>query len=240
MAKKDYKPLLFTTTVRNPERFKQYLYVLNKFVGCILDDTLAPKICAEAMRFGIYRPNKKSTAIKTKWESSSQGGFSDVMLSDSEVKWLLQNNPQNHKEAGFSKGWPSRFATIFSSLKQYGFAFFKPGCKVEISEIGSLLLSNLVVEVNDDSVKVDNSHYYFGIITSLTNESGEYKSVDVLGIEFKLKKGSKAIISAEGKYNSDDEIEFAIINKKPILPREDELSMNRRSHSAKLRIIEKN
>ena len=150
MAKKDYKPLLFTTTVRNPERFKQYLYVLNKFVGCILDDTLATKICAEAMRFGIYRPNKKSTAIKTKWESSSQGGFSDVMLSDSEVKWLLQNNPQNHKEAGFSKGWPSRFATIFSSLKQYGFAFFKPGCKVEISEIGSLLLSNLVVEVNDE------------------------------------------------------------------------------------------
>lgn len=40
--------------------------------------------------------------------------------------------------------------------------------------------------------------------------------------------------------NNDEEIEFTIINKKPILPSEDELSMNRRSHSAKLRIIEKN
>ena len=64
MAKKDYKPLLFTTTVRNPERFKQYLYVLNKFVGRSLNDKLATEICAEAMRFGIYRPNKKSTAIR--------------------------------------------------------------------------------------------------------------------------------------------------------------------------------
>jgi 16S rRNA (cytosine1402-N4)-methyltransferase len=40
--------------------------------------------------------------------------------------------------------------------------------------------------------------------------------------------------------SNDDEIEYRIINKKPILPSEDELSINRRSHSAKLRIIEKN
>ena len=40
--------------------------------------------------------------------------------------------------------------------------------------------------------------------------------------------------------NSNEEIAFTLINKKPILPNEDELSTNRRSHSAKLRIIEKN
>ena len=35
-------------------------------------------------------------------------------------------------------------------------------------------------------------------------------------------------------------VEFAIVNKKPIVASEDELNINRRSHSAKLRILEKN
>ena len=35
-------------------------------------------------------------------------------------------------------------------------------------------------------------------------------------------------------------IEFAIVNKKPIVASENELNINRRSHSAKLRILEKN
>ena len=40
--------------------------------------------------------------------------------------------------------------------------------------------------------------------------------------------------------NEDVESEFKVVNKKPILPSKDELDQNRRSHSAKLRIIEKN
>ena len=35
-------------------------------------------------------------------------------------------------------------------------------------------------------------------------------------------------------------VEFAIVNKKPIVASESELNINRRSHSAKLRILEKN
>ena len=149
MSKREYKPLLFTTTVRNPARFKQYLYVLNRFVGKTLNDDLATEICGEAMRFGIYRPNQKSPSIKAKWGTTSQGCFSETVLSDGEVKWLLENNPQRHKEAGFAKGWPSRFATIFSLLKQYGFAYFKPGAKIEISGIGERLVGNLSVDVNE-------------------------------------------------------------------------------------------
>ena len=40
--------------------------------------------------------------------------------------------------------------------------------------------------------------------------------------------------------NENKESEFRVVNKKPILPSKDELDQNRRSHSAKLRIIEKN
>ena len=40
--------------------------------------------------------------------------------------------------------------------------------------------------------------------------------------------------------NVTSSVEFAIVNKKPIVASEEELSINRRSHSAKLRILEKN
>ena len=39
--------------------------------------------------------------------------------------------------------------------------------------------------------------------------------------------------------NVDERLEYRLVNKKPILPSEQELSENRRSHSAKLRVIER-
>ena len=38
---------------------------------------------------------------------------------------------------------------------------------------------------------------------------------------------------------NEKEVEFKLITKKPILPSEEELKENNRSHSAKLRILEK-
>ena len=40
--------------------------------------------------------------------------------------------------------------------------------------------------------------------------------------------------------DSEKNNEFTLVNRKPILPSQEELSENRRSHSAKLRIIQKN
>ena len=122
----EYKPLLFTTTMRNPGRLKYMLYVLNKFDGQVLNDVLAEKICGETIRYGLYRPEKKMSSVKTKWMSTPQGEFSEYMLDDDEVSWMLNNNPQNHKEAGFAKGWPSRFATIYDLTKELGMAWFNP------------------------------------------------------------------------------------------------------------------
>lgn len=85
MRKCEFKPLLFTTTVRNPARFKRYLYVLNKFAGKTLTDSLAEEICGEAMRYGIYRPNKRPASVAEKWPSHSLGDFGDVILDDDEV-----------------------------------------------------------------------------------------------------------------------------------------------------------
>ncbi|WP_303331046.1 hypothetical protein [Bacteroides acidifaciens] len=86
MAVSQYKPLLFTTTMRNPARLKQMLFVLNKFAGQILNDKLAQGIVAECIRYGIYRPTKQSASIKEKWNTSQKGTFSKELLTKSLFK----------------------------------------------------------------------------------------------------------------------------------------------------------
>ena len=143
----EYKPLLYTTTMRNPGRLKFMLYVLKQFEGQILNDNLATKICGEAIRYGLYRPMKKTLSVRNKWVSSEPGEFSECLLTDEEVKQMLRNNPQSHKEAGFAKGWPSRFATIFDLTKELGLAYFWQGEPIEISPLACHLLKDFKVYV---------------------------------------------------------------------------------------------
>lgn len=130
-----YKPFLLTTTIRNPQRLKSFLAVLSKYDGKILDDTLAEKICGELIRGGLYVPMKISRAVKSKIKKK-------VPLSDKEVAAALKSNPQNHKEAGFSKGWPSRFDTFFRMAKEFGFVFYANGESIRFSAAGRSLVSS--------------------------------------------------------------------------------------------------
>lgn len=148
-ANLEYKPLLYTTTMRNPGRLKYMLYVLNKYEGKILDDNLATEICGETIRYGLYRPMKKISSVQQKWISSGQGEFSEELLTDQEVELMIRNNPQSHKEAGFAKGWPSRFATIFDLTKELGLAWFTPGEPIVISSLARHLLKSIKVDVNE-------------------------------------------------------------------------------------------
>ena len=148
MAKKskaEYKPLLYTTTMRNPGRLKFMLYVLKKYEGQVLNDNLATKICGDAIRYGLYRPMKKLTSVKNKWSSTNNGEFSEYMLTDDEVDIMLRNNPQHHGEAGFAYGWPSRFATIFDLTKELGLAYYWPGEPIVISPLAHHLLKSFEI-----------------------------------------------------------------------------------------------
>ena len=131
----EYKPLLFTTTLRNPERLKWFLGVLKDYDGQILTNTLAKKIAGEMIRDGLYRPSNLSNIIKNKIIVKEP-------LTDNEIARILKENPQNHKEAGFDKGWPSRFDTWFKIAKELGFVFYKNGQKIRFSEIGLKLVDN--------------------------------------------------------------------------------------------------
>jgi len=114
MKEPTFKPLLYTTTVRNPQRLKSLLYILAKFDGQILTNELATQIVGELIKYGLYRPFIQSVEVKRKWTSTSMGKFADSLLTNEEVNEIIANNPQNHKEAGFPKGYPSRFATTLN------------------------------------------------------------------------------------------------------------------------------
>ena len=127
-----YKPLLFTTTLRNPERLKSFLSVLKKYDGKILDNKTAETISGEIIKAGLYRPTKLSQKIKRKISEKKS-------LTSAEILKILSDNPQNHKEAGFDKGWPSRFDTWFKTAKEWGFVFYRNNEKIRFSDIGSKL-----------------------------------------------------------------------------------------------------
>ena len=56
MRKAEYKPLLFTTTVRNPLRFKYIIEILLSYDGQILTNYIIDKIIFELVARKIYIP----------------------------------------------------------------------------------------------------------------------------------------------------------------------------------------
>lgn len=129
----EYKPLLFTTTMRNPERLKDFLTVLREYDGKILTDEIIDKVSKTLIQKGLYQPMKISQAVKDKWKN-------EIELSKTETDKVFFDNPQSHKEAGFEKSWPSRFDTWFKIAKELGFVWYWPNEEIKFSESGKMLL----------------------------------------------------------------------------------------------------
>ena len=156
--KPEYKPLLYTTTVRNPERIKFNLSILKKFENQILTNELATEIVGELIKYGLYRPMKISHSTNAIWKQTAKGEFTVSLLSDAEVLEIQKNNPQEHKEAGFDRGYPSRFATIFDLAKELGFVYFKIGEKIEFSELGNILADIVQLKLENDEINLELNH----------------------------------------------------------------------------------
>ena len=92
--KSEYKPLLYTTTVRNPERIKYNLFVLKKFENQILTNELATAVVGELIKYGLYRPMKVSSNVKTIWKQTSGGEFAVSLLDDKTVLKIIEEESQ--------------------------------------------------------------------------------------------------------------------------------------------------
>lgn len=148
-----YKPLLLTTTIRNPERLRNFLLVLKAFDGKILTNALCEVVEGELIRRGLYEPTRGLTAsIKEKW-------YNQELLDDSEVALLIKLNPQKHKEAGFDYGWPSRFDTHYELGMWFGFVYYQIGQPIEFSELGNLYVAQ--TEINEESFFANDEQQIF-------------------------------------------------------------------------------
>ena len=85
-----------------------------------------------------------------------EGEFADEPLTDVETATIYRRNDPNanpvlkgHKEAGFPKGWPSRFDTQFKLMKVLGFVYYEWGKRIEFSQTGNYLADTVSISINE-------------------------------------------------------------------------------------------
>ncbi|MBR7926720.1 AlwI family type II restriction endonuclease [Aerococcaceae bacterium zg-ZUI334] len=131
------KPLSFSTTMRNPMRIVDFIKVVLPFEGKILDNVVISCIIKAVLKKKLYY------TMPQKRKYSDILNSSELEFTDQQIEDVIEISPQNHKEAGFDKGWPSRFDTWYKLPMEFGFIYYKIGEKIEISEAGHLLVQTL-------------------------------------------------------------------------------------------------
>ncbi len=137
MAESKFKPLSFSTTMRNPERIAKFLNCLLPFENQTLTNEIIYEIIKNAIKLKIYKPNYAKRNYKEYYEEE------ELVFSDEIVDKIIDNSPQKHKEKDFDSGWPSRFDTIFKLPKEFGFIYYSMNEPIIITQIGHMLIDAL-------------------------------------------------------------------------------------------------
>jgi len=146
---KEYKPLSFSTTMRNPARIVDFLDCILPFEGQILTDQVIHEIAVKLISKKLYKPTfiGKDSRLKNIYNSEDNFSFEDT-------EYIIQNSPQKHKEAGFEAGWSSRFDTWYKLSMEFGFVYYAMNAPIEISTTGHMLIDAVrEVPKNDDKIQ---------------------------------------------------------------------------------------
>lgn len=147
MRKVEYKPLSFSTTMRNPERIAMFVSCIKEFANQKLTSEVIMQIVSKILLKKLYKP----MGITRNTELNSIYNDENRVFTDAQIKEIIKNNPQNHKEAGFPKGWESRFDTWFKLCKEFGFVYYEMDKPIEISVSGYELCNAYNDEEDDNS-----------------------------------------------------------------------------------------
>ena len=146
---KEFKPLSFSTTMRNPARIAEFLKCLLPYEGHILTNEIINDVAVNLIKKKLYVPN-----IVTKVPQ-----YKLILKSDEEfplevAKEIKDLSPQSHKEAGFDKGWPSRFDTWYKLSMEFGFLYYEINKAILISTTGHMLIDALNENpINDEKIQ---------------------------------------------------------------------------------------
>lgn len=151
MAKSKYKPLSFSTTMRNPERIASFLKCILPYEHKILTNTIIDKIVCDVIKEKLYKPTYVNSKLcyKAIYEDEEKR-FDSKQLNE-----IVKNSLQKDKEAGFDYGWPSRFDTWYKLAKELGFLYYKMNEPIVISSLGHMLI-DAINEVPINGEKIEN------------------------------------------------------------------------------------
>lgn len=145
----EYKPLSFSTTMRNPARIADFLKCILPYEGQTLTNEIIMNVAATLIKKKLYKPMYIGRTPRLKFILNEERDFTDLEVSE-----IIQNSPQNHKEAGFDKGWPSRFDTWYKLPMEFGFLYYKMNAPIEISTTGHMLIdAHNENPINDEKIK---------------------------------------------------------------------------------------
>lgn len=151
MSKAKYKPLSFSTTMRNPERIASFLKCIVPYEHKILTNEIIIEIILEVIRNKLYKPTYVNNVLRYKAiYANEEKSFTREQLLD-----IIENSEQKHKEAGFDYGWPSRFDTWYKLSKEFGFLYYKMNEPIVISSLGHMLI-DAISENPLNSEKIEN------------------------------------------------------------------------------------
>ncbi len=145
----EYKPLSFSTTMRNPERIAGFLNCILPYEQHNLSNDIIMNVAKALIKSKLYIPVYVGRTPRLKAILNEERDFSDA-----EVEEIIEHSPQNHKEAGFEKGWPSRFDTWYKLPMEFGFINYSIGSPIEISTTGHMLIDAFNENpINDEKIK---------------------------------------------------------------------------------------
>lgn len=148
--KKEYKPLSFSTTMRNPARIADFLKCILPFEGQVLTNEIIHEVAINLISNKVYTTYYVSRTPRLKAILNS-----DELFSREDAEEIISNSPQQHKEAGFEKGWPSRFDTWYKLPMEFGFIYYGMNEPIMISTTGHMLV-DAVNEIPQNDKKIQN------------------------------------------------------------------------------------
>ena len=145
------KPLSFSTTMRNPERIVDFLNCLLPYEGHVLTHEVIMAVVYNAIREKLYKP----VVINRTPKFSDVYNDVELKFTDGQIDEIIENSPQRHKEAGFAKGWDSRFDTFFKLSMEFGFVEYAMEKPIRISTAGHMLIDALnEEEPNEEKIQM--------------------------------------------------------------------------------------
>lgn len=147
--KETNKPLSFSTTMRNPARIASFLQVISVYEGQILTNEIIEEIAIALIQNKLYVPMVISRNRLWKNIYESEETFDRANTIE-----IMRQSPQSHKEAGFDKGWPSRFDTWYKLPMEFGFIYYEMNKPIKISTTGHMLIDAIREDTpNDEKIQ---------------------------------------------------------------------------------------